>query len=237
MRSSAAVRAAILQKLPVLRQHSSIAPSNSFLLSTLLGSRHASNFRHAAALELTNAIAAAGLGALPSHGTTGRTGPQLREALEKIVLNEAAASGRIAVNEASTEVPVQRLAKDFDVAVSTITDLENLRHERTQLRQARADNLAVGYQGMSGENQEFGALIVCATAGIFGVSIHYSFFAIFFASYYIYRRATAATREQRAAGDELTAIMARLRELEALDEERVKVLQSIVEAWREDRAE
>ncbi|OLQ11170.1 hypothetical protein AK812_SmicGene5023 [Symbiodinium microadriaticum] len=100
----------------------------------------------------------------------------------------------------------------------------------------RADCLAVGFQNPNAENQEFASMIVCATAGIFAVSIHYIFFSVFALGYYVYRRSTRATRRQHAALEDLQEITDRLKELEKLETERLSSLRSSIKAWQEGRS-
>ena len=77
-----------------------------------------------------------------------------------------------------------------DVAkiIPLLAELEDSRREYRQLKIERADHLAVGYQDSVSENQEFASLVVCATAGIFAVSVHYVFFFVMGFAYTMYRR-------------------------------------------------
>lgn len=111
------------------------------------------------------------------------------------------------------------------------TELEEHHRTKRLLKAERADILAIGFQTTHSENQEFASLIVCATAGIFAVSIHFSFFSIWLLAYMLYRRSTKQTRVQRAAVDDLEGLVHRLRQVEEADRERRAALKAVAEAW------
>ncbi|CAE8722252.1 unnamed protein product, partial [Polarella glacialis] len=187
-------------------------------------------FRRRAAPELTAAAHAAGTGA---NTETRVAGPHLRE-----LLNEAAEEEGRAFSDSQASLEfVSSLAKDTEELVTLVSELEAHRRERQTLKVARADCLAVGFQNPNAENQEFAALIVCATAGIFAVSIHFSFFSLFGLGYYVYRRSTRTVRKQHAASDDLGEITERLREVETLSSTHLAIIIARAEAWKEGRTE
>eukprot|EP00928_Gymnodinium_smaydae_P043842 TRINITY_DN29300_c0_g1_i1.p2 TRINITY_DN29300_c0_g1~~TRINITY_DN29300_c0_g1_i1.p2 ORF type:complete len:282 (+),score=74.75 TRINITY_DN29300_c0_g1_i1:71-916(+) len=139
----------------------------------------------------------------------------------------------MADEESSGATSSSPIAAELEGALTSLDALGALRREQKDLRAKRADLLAVGFQSQSAENQEFAALVVCATAGIFAVSIHYGFFVIWGFAYMVYRKATQQTRIQRASSDDLQGIVERLRELDALEATQRSQLQALAEAWRQ----
>jgi len=140
--------------------------------------------------------------------------------------------------EASTLLsPPELVTRASQEAITLARDIEEGRRERTRLRADRADILAVGFQTTGAENQEFASLVVCATAGVFAVSIHWGFFSIFAVAYALYRRSTRAIQKQRAAVDSLQDIVDRLKELDRVEAEKQAALQGLAAAWLEGRSE
>jgi len=120
---------------------------------------------------------------------------------------------------------------ETQAVVEVLDDLLRNRAERAKLSNQRSDLLAVGYQNMVGENKEFGALILCAIAGIFAVSLHPIFFSIFGIAYWLYRRSTAQVRKQRAAVEELEGILEQIKELEEKEAQQITGLSIKAKAW------
>lgn len=172
-------------------------------------------------------LAAAADGGAVSSVNVGRL---LRGAAEE----ELKAFGEAEV-EARAECAAQ-LQQETDAVLAIVSPIEEGHRERQKLKAARADILAVGFQTTGAENQEFASLIVCATAGIFAVSIHWGFFSIWAIAYMLYRRSTKQTRTQRAASDDLQGLVARLREVEEADREHRAALKARAEAWSAGRA-
>eukprot|EP00933_Yihiella_yeosuensis_P050523 TRINITY_DN4832_c0_g1_i1.p1 TRINITY_DN4832_c0_g1~~TRINITY_DN4832_c0_g1_i1.p1 ORF type:complete len:234 (-),score=52.52 TRINITY_DN4832_c0_g1_i1:197-898(-) len=196
-------------------------------------------FRKRAAPEIVNAIAAAGAGAVRNDSAP-VVGPKLGQTLQTVAEEEVEASFGVSNKDASTEARIAcaaSLAKEGEEVSKLLTDLEAARIEKKILVKARADALAIGFQNPQAENQEFASLIVCATAGIFAVSIHYVFFGLFAVGYYVYRKSTRAVREQRQSAQDLSEILAELRKVEDQEKELVLVLNTRAEVWREGRTE
>lgn len=184
------------------------------------------------------------LAALAGAGAGGISAPRLRQALEEAARAELEAafgpppSGEGAAPAAASTPRgdcERRAAAEIEEAVAIAGAVEEGHRERTKLRATRADILAVGFQTTGAENQEFASLIVCATAGIFAVSIHWGFFSIWLVAYLLYRRSTKQVREQRAAVDDLQGLMERLRQVEEAEEERRAALRTLSEAWSAGR--
>jgi len=131
----------------------------------------------------------------------------------------------------------RQLVREAEEAVAMATGLAETRRELADLRRARADKLAVGFQTAGKENQEYCALVVAAAAGIFGVSVHYGFLSIFAVAFLIYRRATSVVRKQRAAMDELQDILDRIPDLEQAEAQRLEVLRARAALWSGGAAE
>lgn len=150
------------------------------------------------------------------------------DALQATFGGEAASEARAGCEELIEEETKNPL--------SIATELEEFHRERQSLKAEKADLLAVGFQTTTSENQEFASLIVCATAGIFAVSIHFSFFGIWLFAYLLYRRSTKQTRIQRAAVDDLQGLVDRLRQVEEAEQERRVALRALGGAWAAGRA-
>lgn len=148
---------------------------------------------------------------------------------------DAAAFGKDGDAEAraSCEAAMEEESKS---PLAIAAEIEEHHRTKRSLKDERADILAIGFQTTHAENQEFASLIVCATAGIFAVSIHYVFFSIWLLAYLLYRRATKQTRIQRAATDDLEGLVGRLRQVEEVDREQRAALKAIAEAWCGGRA-
>jgi len=116
-------------------------------------------------------------------------------------------------------------------AMTLLNELQEHRRERTRLKMKRADLLAVGFQSSSQENKEFAALVVCAAAGIFAVSIHWAFFSIWGIAYIIYRRSTEMVRTQRTATDNLQETLDALKALQTEDDKKVAALRARASSW------
>lgn len=129
----------------------------------------------------------------------------------------------------------KEVEQEAEHAVADVTALEELRAERPKLRASRADLLQVSFQSQAAENQEFGALVICATAGIFAVSLHYGFFSIFIVAYWLYRRATQDMRRQQLAVDDLADVIARMKEINGLEAEALAIIRGRASAWRDGR--
>jgi len=129
----------------------------------------------------------------------------------------------------------KEVEQEAEYAVADVITLEELRAERPQLLRQRADLLQVSFQSQTAENQEFGALVICATAGIFAVSLHYGFFSVFIVAYWLYRRATADMRRQQYACDDLADVLARLKEINVLEAEALAAICRRASAWRDGR--
>eukprot|EP00405_Crypthecodinium_cohnii_P010479 CAMPEP_0206426274 /NCGR_PEP_ID=MMETSP0324_2-20121206/4277_1 /ASSEMBLY_ACC=CAM_ASM_000836 /TAXON_ID=2866 /ORGANISM="Crypthecodinium cohnii, Strain Seligo" /LENGTH=216 /DNA_ID=CAMNT_0053891191 /DNA_START=186 /DNA_END=836 /DNA_ORIENTATION=- len=127
------------------------------------------------------------------------------------------------------------IAETVDV-VEKLKDLQATLAEQSELEKEKADVLAVGFQRTGAENQEFAALVICATAGIFAVSLHAGFFVIWLFAYALYKRSTRQIREQRAASSDLGELVARLHELESSENELRDSLKKVAKAWAEGRA-
>mmetsp|Transcript_127534 Transcript_127534/g.284474 ORF Transcript_127534/g.284474 Transcript_127534/m.284474 type:complete len:239 (-) Transcript_127534:54-770(-) len=172
--------------------------------------------------------------ATSSSVSAAQLGASLRQAAEEELGAPLAAEAP--AEEQSEAVPLpRRLALEAQEAEALVASLEELRRERATLKAERADILAIGFQTTGAENQEFASLVVCATAGIFAVSIHWGFFSIFAVSYAIYRRSTVEVRKQRAAVDDLQEIVDRLREVQTEEAAQLASLQARAAAWAEGR--
>lgn len=141
-----------------------------------------------------------------------------------------AAFGEGSEGAARTEVEAA-VGREKVETLAIVSELEETLKEVRKLRAEKADILAVGFQTTGSENQEFAALIVCATAGIFAVSLHFSFFAIWAIAYLLYKRATRQIRTQRAASDDLGEIVERLRVHEDIEEQLRSRLRAHAAAW------
>jgi len=149
-------------------------------------------------------------------------------------VQEISASLRAAASEEMANTPEchVRVNHEVEQGVAILDGIYELRRERKMLGNERGDLLAVGFQDQAAENREFGALVVCAVAGIFAVSIHYAFFSIFGLSYLLYRNATKAVRRQRAATDDLQQVIDRMKDTEKEEAERWQTMLLLAEAWK-----
>lgn len=162
-------------------------------------------------------------------GDAGRLAVRMRQLAEEACEAEADAKAKAACQE--------RLLGHAEEAIALADALAEGRRERGRLRAERADILAVGFQTTTAENQEFASLVVCATAGIFAVSVHWSFFSVFGVSYALYRRSTKEVRKQRAAVEHLEGVIARLKALDQEEAERLEALRARARAWDAGSAE
>lgn len=185
------------------------------------------NFRRNAGPYLSEAAAAGS-----SSISVGSLSASLRDAATK---NLQATFGEASGSQDWTSCEAQ-LEQETQQALVLVSELEGYHKERTRLKEKRADLLAVGFQTTGAENQEFASLVVCASAGIFAVSIHWGFFSIFAVSYALYRRSTVAVRKQRKATDDLQDTVDRLKELVELEAERISSLRAHAEAWAQGNA-
>ncbi|CAK9071286.1 unnamed protein product [Durusdinium trenchii] len=188
------------------------------MFSTLSSSQLAAvqAFRHRALPDVTAALEGPGTGSV-----------RLGETLRSIACEEVADLSEDVSKEAAAQCE-----QEASEVLQALADLEEHRKERRRLQANRADILAMGFQNINEENQEFASLIVCATAGIFAVSIHYAFFVLWFAGYLIYRRSTRSVRRQHTALENLEDITDRLKELDALESKRLEDLQARLQAWK-----
>lgn len=183
-------------------------------------------FRRRAGPEL--ALAAEAVAGGVSSTQLGRTMRIARDDALQQGFGEQDAGGARARCEAAIE-------EEAEGPAAMAAEIEDFHRERQSLKKARADILAVGFQTTHSENQEFASLIVCATAGIFAVSIHYVFFSIWFFAYMLYRRSTKQTRVQRAAVDDLQGLVERLRQVDEAEQERRAALKMLATAWADGR--
>jgi len=123
------------------------------------------------------------------------------------------------------------MERDAADTVSMLSKVEESQLEQHRLKMKRADLLAVGFQSSGAENQEFASLVMCATAGIFAVSVHYGFFGAFAFSYWLYRGSTKAVRIQRNSAEVLQETIDRMRELEQDNVEHLAALRLRAAAW------
>eukprot|EP00812_Abedinium_dasypus_P006416 NODE_1810_length_1058_cov_288.389831.p1 GENE.NODE_1810_length_1058_cov_288.389831~~NODE_1810_length_1058_cov_288.389831.p1 ORF type:complete len:277 (-),score=67.29 NODE_1810_length_1058_cov_288.389831:212-934(-) len=189
-------------------------------------------FREQAGAEVVSATGASGVAPVL------QLGPRLRQlAGEELSSTFGSAAEHSDDGERSVEASRReckaQMTRDVEGMERHAEELGELRRERRHLEEMRADLLAVGFQSSSTENLEFGALVICAAAGIFAVTIHYNFFAIFAVSFLLYRKSTASVRKQHAALDDLDGLIERLREVKDLEQKAIAALRRRAEEWSE----
>jgi len=138
---------------------------------------------------------------------------------------------RVGAESVATGSIAQGMTHDTAEVVAVLREIENSHLERSSLKKRRATYLAESFQSSQAENKEFASLVVCATAGIFAVSVHFAFFSIFAVSYAIYRSSTKQVRIQRNSVTLLQEALDELRELERADVERIEALRAKAAAW------
>jgi len=124
-----------------------------------------------------------------------------------------------------------QMTQKVNKVTKILTEVDDLRKERRQLENERADALVTPFQNSTGENMEFGSLVVCAAAGIFACTIHYYFFSIFGLAFYFYRRATKAVREQHEALARLDEILEYIQEINAEEKKHMDTLFAQGKTW------